>query len=59
MMEGIESPLYKNSEVKIYKDLVRSHHLASIGGKKTVFRSACWDPMTLQIGDQEDSPQLN
>ena len=36
-MEGIESPLYKSSEVKIYKDLVLPHHLASIGVNKTVF----------------------
>ena len=36
-MEGIESPLYKSSEVKIYKDLVCPHHLASIGGKIMFF----------------------
>ena len=37
MMEGIESPLYKFSEVNIYKDLVCPHHLASIGGNNNVF----------------------
>ena len=31
-MEGIESPLYKISEVKINKNLVFPRHLASIGG---------------------------
>ena len=36
-MEGIESRLYQSSEVKIYKDLVRPHHLESIGGNKNVF----------------------
>ena len=36
-MEGVETPLYKISEVKIYKYYVRPHHLASIGGNKTVF----------------------
>ena len=38
-MEDIESPLHQSSEVKIYKDLVRPHHLASIGGNNTVFWS--------------------
>ena len=56
-MEGIESPLYKCSEVKIYKDSVRPHNLASIGRNKTFFIKG-WDQMILQIGDQEDSPQL-
>ena len=36
-MGGMESPLYKSSEVKIYKDLLRPHHLASIGGKIMFF----------------------
>ena len=36
-MEGIDSTLNKTSEVKIHKDSVRRHNLASIGGNKTVF----------------------
>ena len=56
-MEGIESRLYQSSEVKINKDSVCPHHLESIGGKKNVLING-WDQMILQIGEQEDSPQL-
>ena len=56
-MEGIEPPLYKSSEVKIYKDSVRPHKLAIIGEKKTVFYQRL-GPNDLQIGEKEDSSQL-
>ena len=52
-MEGIYSPHYKIIEVNIYQDLVRPHHLASIGGNINVL-----DQIILQIGYQEYSPQM-
>ena len=57
-MEGIELTLYQSIEVKIYKDLVCPHHLASIGVYKTVFRINGCDQIILQIEDQKDSQQL-
>ena len=56
-MEGIESPLYKISEVKINKDSVRPNKLESIGGNKTFFLINGWDQMILQTWDQEYPPQ--
>ena len=57
-MEGIESPLYKSSEVKLLQGFGAPTSLGNNWRKQDCFSINCWDQIILQIGEQEDSPQL-
>ena len=57
-MEGIESPLYQISEVKFYKDKVRPHHLASIGGNKTFYQRMVPNDFTNRVPRRSPTADL-